>query len=381
MRSYTLNSLCNGWRGFSRLILLICVVAGFVIPVAAQVGMDTESLLFRSYGDNPQGAVARIQEPTPKPTVDMPTPPKKPVIAAAVPSADAQELSELALPEGMKLAPVPIARPGTTDAPLQEEDRVEMPVDASVETAIAAPEDESYTPPPAPENVQDVIETLIEATDAAMLPPRKPGQDRVEEESDSSQVEEVVRRVPIPMPKPQIREHPREQAAQLPLHKDMDDIYARNRQDERSAGLRASPAPSISGNVLPKPSGRKENVVIKTRNGIEWLFEVEMAKTPDQHQQGLMFRTSLAEESGMLFVYNPPQRVTMWMKNTKIPLDMIFIANGGRIVKIHESARPGDTRGVSSGRAVRAVLEINGGLARELGIREGDQVIHRYVRS
>ena len=68
-----------------RLLIVICVATGFVIPVAAQVGMDTESLLFRSYGDNPEGAVARIKEPLAKPPADIPLPPKKPVISVTEP--------------------------------------------------------------------------------------------------------------------------------------------------------------------------------------------------------------------------------------------------------------------------------------------------------
>ena len=100
-------------------------------------------------------------------------------------------------------------------------------------------------------------------------------------------------------------------------------------------------------------------------------FTVEIARTDDQQQHGMMFRTELAPDRGMLFPYNPPQRVGFWMKNTLIPLDIIFIRSDGTIVRI-TTAVPHSETPVPSGEPVAAVLEIAGGRAAQLGIKEGD---------
>ena len=105
-------------------------------------------------------------------------------------------------------------------------------------------------------------------------------------------------------------------------------------------------------------------------------FSVEIAKTDRQQRQGLMFRRQLAADAGMLFIYPAPQVLTMWMKNTYISLDMLFIADNGQITSIAENTVPlTDTR-ISSGRDVRGVLEIVGGLAAKLGLQPGDIVRH-----
>jgi len=87
-----------------------------------------------------------------------------------------------------------------------------------------------------------------------------------------------------------------------------------------------------------------------------------------------MFREELGQFQAMLFVYERPQPVAFWMKNTLIPLDMLFIDARGKIVAIAENARPGSLRMVGPGFAVASVLELNGGLANELGIKPGDTV-------
>lgn len=103
-------------------------------------------------------------------------------------------------------------------------------------------------------------------------------------------------------------------------------------------------------------------------------FAVEVADEPDERAQGLMFRESLGRNSGMLFVYDRPQRATFWMRNTLIPLDMIFMDESGTVTRVHENARPLDETPIDGGPGVLAVLEINGGLAERLGIRPGDEV-------
>jgi uncharacterized membrane protein (UPF0127 family) len=105
-------------------------------------------------------------------------------------------------------------------------------------------------------------------------------------------------------------------------------------------------------------------------------FAVELADDPAERARGLMFRESLPQSSGMLFVYEAPQRATFWMKNTLIPLDMVFLDPSGRVLGVHAMARPGDETIIDGGPGVLGVLEINGGLAARLGIAEGSELRH-----
>ncbi len=106
-------------------------------------------------------------------------------------------------------------------------------------------------------------------------------------------------------------------------------------------------------------------------------FDVELAVKPDQRAQGLMYRRMMAAEAGMLFDFGArPQRASMWMKNTFIPLDMLFITGDGRIESIVERTVPHSLETVSSRGPVRAVLELNGGTVARLGIAPGDRVEH-----
>ena len=104
-------------------------------------------------------------------------------------------------------------------------------------------------------------------------------------------------------------------------------------------------------------------------------FTVELATTPAQMEQGLMFRRSMPPDAGMLFDFKTPSMATMWMRNTLIPLDMLFVDAQGRIVNIHERAVPGSLDTIGAAAPVRAVVELNGGTAARLGIRPGDRVI------
>jgi uncharacterized membrane protein (UPF0127 family) len=107
-------------------------------------------------------------------------------------------------------------------------------------------------------------------------------------------------------------------------------------------------------------------------------FEVELAETRAQMMHGLMFRTDLADDAGMLFSYPRPQPVAMWMKNTLIPLDMLFIDKDGAIIRIARWTVPLSLESIPSGGPVRAVLELKGGITERLGIEVGDRVIHPY---
>ena len=105
-------------------------------------------------------------------------------------------------------------------------------------------------------------------------------------------------------------------------------------------------------------------------------FTVEVADDFEERGRGLMFVEQMPMLSGMLFVYDGPQAVSFWMKNTLIPLDMIFTAPDGEILSIHENAVPGDTTPIPGGDGVQMVLEINGGLASRLGMEVGDVMQH-----
>jgi uncharacterized membrane protein (UPF0127 family) len=113
-------------------------------------------------------------------------------------------------------------------------------------------------------------------------------------------------------------------------------------------------------------------LTIHSANG-EHRFTVEVAATPEQQEQGLMFYRSLAGDQGMIFPYDPPQSVSFWMKNTLIPLDIVFIRADGTIARITH-AKALDETPLPAGEPIALVLEIRGGRAAELGIREGDKV-------
>jgi uncharacterized membrane protein (UPF0127 family) len=113
-------------------------------------------------------------------------------------------------------------------------------------------------------------------------------------------------------------------------------------------------------------------LTIRSTNGVHH-FNVEVAATPEQQELGMMFRTSVAPDHGMIFPYEPPQEVAFWMKNTLVPLDIIYIRANGTIARI-VNAEPLDLTALPSGEPVVLVLEIRGGRASELGIKEGDKV-------
>lgn len=127
---------------------------------------------------------------------------------------------------------------------------------------------------------------------------------------------------------------------------------------------------SLAGSAL---SAGRQTIEIASKTGVH-AFSVEMATTAAEREKGLMYRKSLPEGQGMLFDFQRDQEVGFWMKNTYIPLDMIFIRSDGRIMRIAENTEPLSERIVSSNGAVRAVLEVIGGTARKLGIAAGDRV-------
>lgn len=105
-------------------------------------------------------------------------------------------------------------------------------------------------------------------------------------------------------------------------------------------------------------------------------FSVEIADEPQERNLGLMNRTEMAQSAGMLFIYDTPVHATFWMRNTLIPLDMVFITPQGVVSHIHENAIPLDETLIDGGRGVLAVLEINGGLSDAIGIDVGTEIQH-----
>lgn len=134
----------------------------------------------------------------------------------------------------------------------------------------------------------------------------------------------------------------------------------------------------VAGCVLasaPAGAASLQPLEIVTKNGVQ-VFSVEMATTEEEKQTGLMYRKELADGKGMLFDFNPEQEVSMWMKNTYVSLDMIFIRADGRILRIAENTEPMSTKIISSRGPARAVLEVVAGTAQKYGIRPGDRVGH-----
>lgn len=126
-----------------------------------------------------------------------------------------------------------------------------------------------------------------------------------------------------------------------------------------------------------RPDFARDTLSVVTGDGKVHEFAVELAVTAEERAFGLMFQDSLAPDAGMLFDYGRPRRVTMWMKNTLIPLDMLFIGADGRIRNIRERAVPHSLEPIPSDGRVRGVLELRGGTVDRLGIAPGDLVQHR----
>jgi uncharacterized membrane protein (UPF0127 family) len=130
--------------------------------------------------------------------------------------------------------------------------------------------------------------------------------------------------------------------------------------------------------LLPADPGQaaleQADLTIETMAGLTLSFHVEIARTEKERAQGLMYRDKLAPDAGMLFIYPTDRPVAFWMRNTLIPLDMLFIERDGTIFSIAERAVPLSEATIPSGGAIAAVLELNGGTVAHLGIRPGDRI-------
>jgi len=120
---------------------------------------------------------------------------------------------------------------------------------------------------------------------------------------------------------------------------------------------------------------RRDTLKFITSTG-EHVFDIEIADTMEEKSRGLMFRRSLADNAGMLFPYQPAQEITMWMKNTYISLDMVFIRRDGTVHRIEQSTEPFSEKIISSQGNVSAVLELKAGVAKKIGLKPGDKAVH-----
>ncbi|MBG0811566.1 DUF192 domain-containing protein [Methylosinus sp. H3A] len=142
--------------------------------------------------------------------------------------------------------------------------------------------------------------------------------------------------------------------------------------------LLCAPVPGRAKEAGSSPPAVKmavEPLEIVTTTGPH-LLRVEVARTPDQRERGLMYRTALPADGGMLFDFHEERPVSMWMKNTPLSLDMIFVSRAGRIVSVALGAEPYSERVISSGGAALAVIELAAGAAQRLSISVGDVVKH-----
>ena len=130
----------------------------------------------------------------------------------------------------------------------------------------------------------------------------------------------------------------------------------------------------------PARAAEIQPLEIVTKSGVQ-MFSVEMAVTDKERETGLMYRKELADGRGMLFDFTPEQPISMWMKNTFISLDMIFIGANGRVLRIAENTEPQSTRIISSGGPAKGVLEVIAGTARKYGIAPGDQIVHPLFKA
>ena len=145
------------------------------------------------------------------------------------------------------------------------------------------------------------------------------------------------------------------------------------------AVLAAMPAAAQTSKMDNVSFGAPVPLTVKSESG-EHQFMVEEAKTLAQQARGMMFRDEVSPDTGMIFEFAEPKVATIWMKNTSIPLDILFVRSNGKILKIEHSHQPYTLRSASSEAVVAAVVELKGGRAKELGIRPGDVIDHPFFK-
>lgn len=141
------------------------------------------------------------------------------------------------------------------------------------------------------------------------------------------------------------------------------------------ASIPLSSGATERGGVLPLSAFPRETIAVETRSARRHVFEAWRADAPQTRMQGLMFVREMRPDQAMVFVYEPPQAVEMWMKNTLMPLDMLFADGAGCIVKVQREARPQSLDTIAARVPVAVVVELKGGMAKALGIDVGDRVV------
>ncbi len=144
------------------------------------------------------------------------------------------------------------------------------------------------------------------------------------------------------------------------------------------AALAAALVAVLAAGYLAFAAGDVSRAVLHTGSGDHEVM-VELAFTPEEREVGLMNRPEMPQDHGMLFRFDETRNVTMWMKNTLIPLDMLFIDDSGKIVTIKTNAQPLSLDIIPSGRPVRSVLELNGGAAARYDVSIGDRLEHEVI--
>ena len=137
---------------------------------------------------------------------------------------------------------------------------------------------------------------------------------------------------------------------------------------------------AVAINIQPSDAMRRETLKLHTAAQGEHDINVEITETDEERAQGLMFRTHMPEKSGMLFFYKTPREITMWMRNTYVPLDMVFIRKDGTIHRIEARTEPLSEAIIGSHGDTVACLELAGGEAARLGLKPGDKVEHRLFK-
>lgn len=133
---------------------------------------------------------------------------------------------------------------------------------------------------------------------------------------------------------------------------------------------------ALSAPVAAAP--KETRLVFETLSGSH-AFLVETAATPQERQVGLMYRRSLDDDRGMLFDFGVVEPVSMWMKNTYVSLDMVFVREDGRVQRVEQRTEPLSTRTIDSGGPVRFVVELVAGAAARIGLKPGDRVVHPLI--
>lgn len=130
--------------------------------------------------------------------------------------------------------------------------------------------------------------------------------------------------------------------------------------------------------AAPASSAALDTLTFETASGPR-AFQVEFAETEEQREVGLMYRRTLPPDHGMLFDFGAPTEVSMWMQNTYVSLDMVFVGADGRVTRVEADAEPLSTRIIPSGGPVKYVVELLAGTAKRIGLKPGDKVIHPRI--